>query len=97
MAGGPGFDPAGITNTVGCPVLRVLVLGEGRAPRTHTQRGFCRTDKSCAGSIATHPCKKRKDGAPSVGMVHAKIVKGGPPVDQAFTLRTLSERNGDLT
>jgi hypothetical protein len=30
-------------------------------------------------SIAAHPCKKRKDGAPSVGMVRAKIVKGGPP------------------
>jgi len=30
-------------------------------------------------SIAAHPCKKRKDGAPSAGMVQAKIVKGGPP------------------
>jgi hypothetical protein len=46
--------------------------------------GRCRTDKSCAGSIAAHPfgklragyCKKRKDGAPSVGMVQCK---GGPP------------------
>jgi hypothetical protein len=33
-------------------------------------------------SIAVHPCKKRKDGAPSVGMVHAKIVKSGPPAFQ---------------
>jgi hypothetical protein len=32
-------------------------------------------------SIATHPCKKRKDGAPSVGMTPAKIVKGGPPAE----------------
>jgi hypothetical protein len=24
--------------------------------------------------IATHPCKKRKDGAPSAGTVRAKIV-----------------------
>jgi hypothetical protein len=38
-------------------------------------------------SVAAHPfgklragtCKKRKDGAPSAGMVHAKIAKGGPP------------------
>jgi hypothetical protein len=38
-------------------------------------------------SIAAHPfgklragsCRKRKDGAPSMGTVHAKIVKGGPP------------------
>ena len=49
--------------------------------------GPCRTDKGCAGSIAAHPfgklragsCKKRKDGAPSVGMLHIEIVTGGPP------------------
>jgi hypothetical protein len=63
--------------TQGCPVLRVL--GERRVPRTHTQRGLCRTAKSCVVSIAAHPCKKRKDGEPSVGTAHAKIVKGGPP------------------
>jgi hypothetical protein len=53
------------------------------------------TTKSNSGrSIATHPCKKRKGGAPSVGMVHAKMVKGGPPapnadfkVEQTFTVR----------
>jgi hypothetical protein len=45
------------------------------------------TTKSNSGrSIATHPCKKRKGGAPSVGMVHAKMVKGGPP---AFTISML--------
>jgi hypothetical protein len=46
-------------------------------------------------SIAAHPFdelragsyKKRKDGAPSVGMVHAKIVTGGPP---ASLLKELS-------
>jgi hypothetical protein len=32
-----------------------------------------------AGSIAAHPCKKRKDGAPAVRMVYTNIVKGGPP------------------
>ena len=32
------------------------------------------------GSIAAHPCQKRKDGAPSVEMVRAKaVIKGGPP------------------
>jgi hypothetical protein len=35
-------------------------------------------DLSSARSISAHPCKKRKDGAPSVRMVHAKIVEGGP-------------------
>jgi hypothetical protein len=30
------------------------------------------------GIIAAHPCKKRKDGAPSVEMPHIQMVKGGP-------------------
>src|ERR1700680_4789007 len=29
----------------------------------------------CARRIAAHPCKERKDGAPSVGMVHTNITK----------------------
>jgi hypothetical protein len=37
------------------------------------------TKSNSTRSIAAHPCKQRKDGAPSVRMVHAKIVKGGPP------------------
>jgi hypothetical protein len=37
---------------------------KGRVPRTRAQQGLRRTDKSCAGSIASHPCKKRKDGHP---------------------------------
>jgi hypothetical protein len=36
----------------------------------------CRADKTCAGSIAAHPCKKRKNGAPSVGTMQCK---DGPP------------------
>src|ERR1051326_7373919 len=39
------------------------------------------TKSNSTRSIATHPCKERKDGAPSVGMVHAKIVEGGTPAD----------------
>ena len=27
----------------------------------------------------SHPCKERKDGAPSVEMVHTEMIKGGPP------------------
>ncbi len=30
-------------------------------------------------SIAAHPCKKRKDGAPSVGTVHTETITGGAP------------------
>ena len=41
------------------------------------------TKSNSTRSIATHPCKKRKDGAPSVGMVLAKTVKGGPPAQVA--------------
>jgi len=39
------------------------------------------TKSNSTRSIATHPCKGRKDGAPPVGMVHAKIVtrRGHPP------------------
>jgi len=45
------------------------------------------TKSNSARSVATHPfdklragsCRKRKDGAPSVGIVHAKIVRCGPP------------------
>jgi hypothetical protein len=29
-------------------------------------------------SIAAHPCKNRKDGAPSAGMAYSEVVKGGP-------------------
>ena len=65
----------------GCPVLRV---GEKGGYDDGIHNGRCRTDKSCAGSIAAHPfgklragsCKKRKDGTPSVGMVQCK---DGPP------------------
>jgi hypothetical protein len=38
------FDLAGLSNTVGCPVLRVF--GEGQMPRTHTQRVFVQHGES---------------------------------------------------
>src|SRR6266853_6032263 len=37
------------------------------------------TESSSACSIAAHPCKKRKDGAPSVGTVYTNIAKAGLP------------------
>jgi hypothetical protein len=73
------FDPSGIITTAGCPVLRVL--GEGREsemPRQAFDR-VSTTKSNRTRSNAAHPCKERKDGAPSAGMVHAKIVRGGPP------------------
>ena len=74
------FDLAGITNTVGAPFLRVF--GEGRESEMPAPSGFDHlspTKSNSTRSIAAHPCEKRKDGAASVGMVHSKIVKGGPP------------------
>jgi hypothetical protein len=34
--------------------------------------------------IDAHPCKKRKDGEPSVEMLHIEMVKGGPPAHLQF-------------
>ena len=34
-----------------------------------------RSGPPAAGSIAAHPCKKRKDGAPSVGMVQWRVAQ----------------------
>ncbi len=48
-------------------------------------RGFDHVSTTKANStcsIATHPCEKRKDGAPSVEIVHAKIAKSGEPAQQ---------------
>jgi hypothetical protein len=49
------------------------------------------TKSNSTRSIAAHPfdklragsCKERKDGKPTVGMVHAKVVKGRPPTGPA--------------
>ena len=63
-------------------------FGEGRESEMPAPSGFdhvSTTKSNSTRSIAAHPCKKRKDGAPSVGMVHTKIVKGGPPAH--FELR----------
>jgi len=76
-----GFQTAEATTDAGAPSLR---LRSGQALRVGEKGGYddgihdgrCRTDKSCAGSIAAHPCKKRKHGAPSVAMVQCK---DGPP------------------
>jgi hypothetical protein len=38
-------------------------------------------------SIAAHPCKKRKDGAPSLEMAHADIGRGGPRADGPLGLK----------
>jgi hypothetical protein len=37
-----------------------------------------------AGIIDAHPCKERKDGAPSVETLHIEMVKGGPPAAAAI-------------
>jgi len=54
--------------------------------------------QECPGGIAAHPfdklragsCKKRKDGAPSVEMVQASIIKDGPPARKSVSCRSAS-------
>jgi len=56
MAGGPGFDLAGITNTVGAPFLRVFC--EGRESGMPAPRGLdhmLATKSNGIRSIAAHP------------------------------------------
>jgi len=67
------LDLAGITNKWGSLSFAFFAK---RGYHERIRKGLCRTDKGCVGSIAAHPCKGRKDGAPSVGVVHAKIAKG---------------------
>ena len=75
------FDLAGITNTVGAPFLRVFLrrvgVGNAGAEFDHVPT----TNSNSTRSIAAHPCKNATM-RPSVGMVHAKIVKGGPLAPQ---------------
>gem|GEM_PF-5272455 len=65
--------------TAGGPAFKLQKQPQPRVPRPlrNVQRAgttnayateFVRKKKSCVGSIATHPCKERKDGAPSVGV-----------------------------
>jgi len=54
-------------------VIITLIAGQMLIPRLPRLAAHP-FDKFRAGS-----CKKRKDGAPSAGMVHAEVVKGGHP------------------
>ena len=55
-------------------------LRPGHPPKDPLRAGHPpQQESNSACCIAAHPCKRRKDGAPSVGTVHAKIVEGGPP------------------
>jgi len=59
-------------------------------PQLWRCKGGPAPQSSSACSIAAHPfgklragsCKKRKDGAPSVGMAYTTIMKAGPPATQ---------------
>jgi hypothetical protein len=63
IEGGPRFDLTGITNTVGCPVLRVL--GEGRESEMPAPSGFdhvSTTKSNGTRSIAAHPFDNLRAG-----------------------------------
>jgi len=60
------FDLAGITNTAGCPVLRVFC--EGRESETPTRSGFdhvSTTKSNGARGTAAHPFDNLRAGCPS--------------------------------
>ena len=74
------FYLASITNTRGAPLFAYFAKGGNRrCPHKWVFRTERCNQSNSARSIAAHPCKKRKDGAPSVEMVHTEIAKGGPP------------------
>jgi hypothetical protein len=56
----------------GVRAKRTKVASTASLPAPSTSSGL--RDRLRAGS-----CKKRKDGAPSAGMVHAKIIEAGLP------------------
>src|SRR5208283_1513284 len=55
--------------------------GNGRESEMPAPSGFHHvsiTKSNSTRSIAAHPCKGRKDGAPPVGMMHARAIEGRP-------------------
>jgi hypothetical protein len=83
------------------PALRLPKGRESEMPASSGSDRVSTTKSNSTRSIAAHPfdklragsCKQRKDGAPSVGMVYAKIVKGGPPA-QFFILSDEDSNSG---
>ena len=69
-----------------------LVEGAAEMPAPSGFDHVSTTKSNSTRSIAAHPCKKRKDGAPSVEMVGAKIVKGGPPACNFPWMRASRQR-----
>src|ERR1700674_551928 len=74
------FDCAGITNRMGASVAFFAKGGKGKCLRMWVN-SLATEQTLCAGIIAAHPCKKRKDGAPSVEMLQIEMVKDGPPAN----------------
>jgi hypothetical protein len=55
--------------------------------RPAVDEGIWAGKPSAAGSIAAHPCKERKDGAPSVRVVHTNTtIYQGPAAAQASNI-----------
>jgi hypothetical protein len=75
-----GYDSTWKLKMVAGPSVPAFLRGfcEGRESEMLAPSGFGRvstTKPNSTRSIAAHPCKKRKDGAPSVGIVRARIVR----------------------
>ena len=65
---------AGIIKKVDAPSCAYFAKGGSRRCwRKWVFRAARYNESNSTGSIAAHPCKKRKDGAPSGEMVHTEI------------------------
>jgi hypothetical protein len=73
----PYFGLAGIGNEVGAPSFAFCAKGGNQEPLPD---GFVARYISRIRQHRTRPCQERKDGAPSVAMMHANLDgKHGPP------------------
>jgi len=62
----PAFDLAVVTNRVGAPSFAQFAKG-GNHERV--RNGPCLGGQECVGITAARPCKRRKDGAPTLGRI----------------------------
>jgi len=71
--GGPAFGLLDGAYKAGAPFFAKFAKGGSRECRRKFVAPGCVVTNPIVGcSIAAHPCKKRKDGAPSVGMAHTE-------------------------
>ena len=73
------FDLPVISKKMGAPSFAFFAKGGSRKCRRKLLIHCRVVTNQVAMQHRRHPCKKRKDGAPSVGMAYTTIMKAGPP------------------